>query len=403
MHPRLAISILLTVLVSSASADVSKGARYSVPSGWAAADSDGVRILAPTDKKGGELLVLVLGVEAASGTPDEQLAALQAQLTTDVKVNWTTKVHVTDRGTAGTLYMKNMEVVSTDMGVHGRMMAILVRGDQRAALLFVFSNPATWEKHAAGVQALLKSVSIDAKAVASKPAAPAVAAPTTKRGDHLPTGDTPDRYPGSPGWLPSGRGARIPAPRVTKGSPLGLWWRYQATSSNQMGPLLMVFLADGTMATNPRPGSGTQVDLEQQRKQRGHTGVGTFGVKSGKITTSIDGYSQTDTFKSGTAKGEEWFEIGAGRHYPLALATAKSLVGTWKGAGQRYVFRADGTFESGHITNNAEMTVTQSGGGTWQLDGYLLGFTLADGLQYISVVGATGGFLLIGTVVYTRQ
>ncbi len=395
---------VLVLLVAPAFGDISKGTKYSVPSGWSAADKDGVRILSTNDKDGGEIIVLLLGAEAASGTSDEQLAALEKQVTADVKVNWGTKVFVTERGDLGTYYMKNMEVSSAEMGTHGRMIALLVRGDQRAVLLFIFSNQATWEKHAAGVQTLLKSVSIDAKAVTAKPTAPvATPALTVSKGGRHPTGETPDHYPGSPGWLPSGRGTTIPAPRVTKSGPVGMWWRYQVTSNNSMGPLPMVFLADGTIAHHPRPGSGTQVDLEQQRKQRGSTGVGTFNVKDGKMTTLIDGYTQTETFTSGKDKGEEWFELGKGRHYPLALATAKSIVGTWKGAGQKYVFRADGTFESGHITNNSEMTVTQSGRGTYQLDGYLLGFTLADGMQYISVVGSTGGFLVIGSVVYTRQ
>jgi len=412
---RLAL-VVLPMLASTAVADVFKGVRYSVPSGWVAADRDGVRTLAPTDKAGGELLVLVLGAEAASGTSDEQMEALETQLTKGVKVTFASKVLVTNRGDRGTFYMTTLGVNSAERGDHGRMISMLVRDDQHAVLLFVFSNQATWEKHAAGVQSLLNSVSIDVNSI-RQPARSGVATPTptptptprptstptATRSDHLPTGETPDNYPGSVGWLPSGRGAAIPAARLVNGRPQGLWWRYQVKSSTQMSPLPMVFLPDGTMAHLPRPGSGTQVDLEHQRRQHGSEYVGTFRVRDGQITTSMNGYTQTDTFTSGRDKGEEWFEIGAGRHYPLALGSAKGLVGRWKGEGQSYVFRADGTFQSGNITDNAEFTATQNGRGTWQLDGYLLGFTLADGSLYIDLAGMTSGFLVIGSVVYTRQ
>lgn len=394
---------VVTALTSRVSADVVSGARYSVPSGWAAADKDGVRILAPTEQKSGELVVLLLGAEAASGSPAEQLAALTSKLTTDGKVIWSSKVHTTDRGDAGKLHMTSFEVDSPDMGVHGRSIAILVRGDQRVTVLFVFSNEATWRQHGAGVQTLLKSLSVDPKAVTPKPAVPATPSPKVSSGGRLATGETPDRYPGSVGWLPSGRGAPIPAARVVKGRPQGIWWRYQSSSDNTMRPLHMIFLADGTYATNPRPGSGQLFDVEGQRRQPGTTGVGTFSIAAGKITTSADGYMNTDTFTSGTAKGEQWFEIGAGRHYPLAAASAKFLVGTWKGAGNRYVFAADGSVAYGHITNNSDVTIAAGSRGSYQLDGYLIGFKMNNGAEHIDLVGRTGTFLIIGQVVYTRQ
>lgn len=205
------------------------------------------------------------------------------------------------------------------------------------------------------------------------------------------------------GWLPSGRGAPIPTARLVTGRPQGLWWRYQVKSATQLSPFMMVFLPDGTMAHLPRSGSGTQVDIAQQRERHGSEYVGTFRVTGNEITTSINNYTRTEPFSTGTNKGEEWFEIGGGRHYPLARASARGLVGRWRGDGQSYVFRADGTFESGYITNNSEFTATQSGRGTWQLDGFLLGFTLADGSLYIDLSGMTNGFLVIGSIVHTRQ
>ncbi len=41
----------------------------------------------------------------------------------------------------------------------------------------------------------------------------------------LPRGETPDLFPGSPGFLPSGRGVQIPDAELVDGQPQGLWWR----------------------------------------------------------------------------------------------------------------------------------------------------------------------------------
>jgi hypothetical protein len=208
---------------------------------------------------------------------------------------------------------------------------------------------------------------------------------------------------GSPGWLPSGRGVAIPSvPRVVNGRPEGVWWRYQA-SSTTMVPLLIVFLPDGTHAYNPRFGSGTLLDVDGQRNQRGSTGVGTFSIKDGKISTATDGFTHTDTFKSGSDKDGPWFEIGAGRHYPLEQVPAKTIVGKWKSPSGTYAFHADGTYESGTVIVNSEVTVAAGNRGTWQADGYLLAIRPSQGAGWITSVGRTGKFLIVGQTVYTRE
>jgi len=391
---------------ATAFAEVMAGVSYKVPKGWTSTDKDGVRMISPSSLKSGELMVAMLvGAQAAAGRPDDQLAALAATYNADSTVLGSTDVMVTDRGAAGSFHMKSFDVQNADLGAHTRMLAILVRGDARAVVLFVFSNNAVLRAHGEGVQALLQSISIVAKpgtlkAPALRPAAPA----TTEAGatGKIPTGDT-GGYMGSPGWLPSGRGVAIPlTPRVVKGRPEGLWWRYQADATT-MFPLLMVYLPDGTHASNPRFGSGTLLDVDGQRAQPGSTGVGTFTVKGGQISTAADGFTQTDTFRSGADKDGPWFEIGAGRHYPLALASATSIVGSWKSSSGRYVFRADGTFDSGNVIINSEVTAAQGNRGTWIADGYLLSLRPASGAGWITSVGRTGGFLVIGQRVYTRE
>ncbi len=52
---------------------------------------------------------------------------------------------------------------------------------------------------------------------------------------------------------------------------------------------------------------------------------------------------------------------------PAVADHGQDLVGHWKSSGHEYKFRADGTLE---------------GGGSWQLDGYLLGIRYHNGAQF---------------------
>lgn len=179
---------------ATAFAEVVAGVSYKVPTGWTSADKDGVRMIAPSSLKSGELMVAMLvGAQAAAGRPDDQIAALAATYNADATVLGATDVMVTDRGAAGSFHMKSFDVQNADLGAHTRMLAILVRGDARAVVLFVFSNNAVLRAHGEGVQALLQSITIVAKpgtlkAPALRPAAPATTevAATGK----IPTGDT---------------------------------------------------------------------------------------------------------------------------------------------------------------------------------------------------------------------
>lgn len=397
---------VLSLRPAPAFAEVTAGVSYTVPKGWAAADRGALRILAPSEQKAGELMVaMVVGVQPASGSPDDQIASLAATYNADAKVAAASAVSITDRGAAGKLYMKSFDVENADLGAHTRMLAVLVRGDLRGVILFVFTSNAVLRAHGAAVQELMKSLAIVAKpgsvTAPVVPAAPATL-PASGTDGALPTGETAG-YLGSPGWRPSGRGVKIPpVPRFVDGRPVGLWWRYQADAT-KMFPLLMIYLPDGTVASNPRFGGGALFDVDGQRKQPNRTGVGTFTVQAGKITQVIDSFTQTDTFKSGTDKDGLWFEIGAGRHYPLEPVSAKEMVGTWRSPSGKLTFRADGTYESGTVIVNSEVTAAQGSGGTWQADGYLVWFRSAKGADWMSSVGRTGKLLVVGQTVYKRE
>lgn len=221
----------------------------------------------------------------------------------------------------------------------------------------------------------------------------------------LPTGNTPDLSPGSPGWLPSGRGVSIPDAEVVDGRPQGLWWTFKLQGDGKTwGAGLTLFLPDGTCATHPRPGGGYLFDLEGQRAQRGNTGLGTFEVVEEKITLHIDGYDSTASFESGSDGEGPFFKVGAHKYQPLTPPTAESLVGNWKSASGKFIFRADGTFEQGNVLFTEGYVVAAGGQGRWQLDGYLLWVRPPDAPSWITTVGMTGeNFLIVGSTVYTRR
>lgn len=398
--------VALALGVSPAAADEVNGVRYAVPEGWKAAERNGLPVLAPSRLAPGEVMsALVLGVQPASGTPAAQVAQVADAVNADAKVVGSSRLVTTDRGAVGTFHIQSFDVESADLGAHTRMVVLLVRGNRRAVAMLVISTNAVLQKYGAGVQALIESLAISPSAApaapvpVSRPAGPA-APPASGR---IPTGDTPDLFPGSPGWLPSGRGVRIPPARLVEGRPQGLWWHPQARSGRTVA-MLTLFLPDGTRASSPRPGAGDLFDVEGQKRQRGATGVGTFELAGGRITQAYDGFVKTDTFRTGSDADGAWIEIGAGRHRPLAPPAAKGLVGTWSGAGGRYVFRADGTYESGHVSASSELTIAAGGRGTYVLDGYLLSLRPADGPGWITTIGASGAAcLVIGPTLYCRD
>lgn len=210
------------------------------------------------------------------------------------------------------------------------------------------------------------------------------------RGPSLPTGETPDLFPGMPGWLPSGRGVPMPEPEVVGGRPVGLWYSAYSQPSGGMQAVHTLFLEDGTVATNPRPGGGTLFDLEGQRAQRGVTGLSTFDDSEG--------------FDSGEDASGPWFTLGKQRFRALTFATDDAIVGTWLGSGSRYVFRADGTYESGTITSTGEWVLAAHAHGTWVLDGYLIQVRPSDALPWINRVAFSGpDFMALGSVLHQRQ
>ena len=234
--------------------------------------------------------------------------------------------------------------------------------------------------------------------------APGTSSAPVRTASRLPTGETPDLFPGMPGWLPSGRGVPIPDAEVVDGRPEGLWWIPFTAPSGQAQALTTLFLADGTRATNPRPGGGERFDLEGQRAQRGQTGVGTFALEGSTLKQRYDGFESAGEFDSGDDTAGPWFSIGQARYRPLAPPSAERLVGQWDSGSSRWAFHDDGTYESGSVNDFGDFVVAGTGRGTWALDGYLIAITPADGAGWINRVGMTGDDLLVlGQILYGRK
>lgn len=235
---------------------------------------------------------------------------------------------------------------------------------------------------------------------ASAPVTVSVPVAVTTR---LPTGNTPDLFPGMPGWLPSGRGVPIPAAEEVDGEPRGLWWNSELRG-NTTAAAMTVFIEGGTYATNPRLGGGMAFDLEGQRAQKGTTGVGTFEVADGKISQHHDRFNFKAPLSFDEDEGGPFMMMGGTKYWPLTPPTEAGLGGTWRTAGGRFVFRNDGTFESGRVDVDGAYTLAVGGQGRFVLDGYLLQLIPNDAPGWITLIGATGDhFLVIGSSLYDRE
>jgi hypothetical protein len=212
----------------------------------------------------------------------------------------------------------------------------------------------------------------------------------------IPIGDTPDKYPGSSGFRPSGRGVPVPDARIVEGRPQGLWWSAQDRNGKAVAQRV-IYLPDGTCATAPRPGGPWLFDLEGQRRLGG---VGTCSVANGALSRVIDGHTQSGAFRSGSDAEGAFVNIGAQRLRPLKPIDAKFLVGTWSSPGNTYTFRADGTYVSGNLTDASAI----GQGGAWAAEGYTLFVRPEGGLGWVSAIGATtGDYIVIDSAVYQRR
>ncbi len=439
VHTALLIGFVVTAGVASTAAQAQefRGLRYRLPLGWTATDTRDVRVLTPRPGRSATpaMGVIIAGAEAATREDIRaQLGAIAGRWHAGLTVTDSGDILPTDLGAGGTLLMQRFTVQLPDGSNHTRFLTVVFRGGQRGIALMVVSSETEWNNRQRDIRTVLSGLQIGtasgnqaivapavangllsaAPIVATSPAPPLTpvpsnmptSAPSASSSERLPTGDTPDLFAGSPGWLPSGRGIPIPPARIVSGRPQGLWWYYQADGSRLgMSVKSVVFLADGVTASSPRFGAGDLIDVEGQRAQRGNTGVGTFTVSGGVITQDRDGYRNSDPFTSGTDGDGPFFKAGARLYRALRPATSAHLLGSWRAPGVQYVFRADGTYLDGTLDDDeATRRATPGGRGRWQLDGYLLELRPNSGSSYITTIGATGDkYLVIGNAVFSPR
>jgi hypothetical protein len=207
----------------------------------------------------------------------------------------------------------------------------------------------------------------------------------------IPTGNTPQLFPGMPGWLPSGTGLPIPQPGFSQGMPVGLWWKARVEAPGNLKPEIHVFLAGGIRASQPRMGGPRLFDLEGQKRQRGNTGVGTYAIEDGQFVQRYDGFENKGAYSIASDSAGPYFKSGAAVYRPLAAATVQSIVGHWRGYQSDISFRADGTY----LYGSAAASNASSGG--YRLDGYLIHMIPNAGPPVIDRIGMGGEMLIIGS------
>lgn len=366
------------------------GVLYQLPKDWVEADQDLAKVFVPKGVQEEDLLVVILSPakEINDDPPLKQFETLVAAANADSTVVGKGEVTTLPRK-SGTLIVQTYDLDDTSLGRHKRMYAVLVEG-KRLALAMVLVRPDTLlSKYDDDIVALISSLSF-------KPDASTVS--------KIPTGDTPDLFIGSQGWLPSGKGVALPATAdFVQGRPHGLWWKAQADSRGVLKPIVHVYLEDGTRASMPRLGGGNLFDKEGQLKQKGANGVGTYTLAGGKFTESSDGFSNTGDYVAGADSDGKFFRVGGALFRPVVPLTTTNIVGKWTALGSSYTFRADGTYESGTILNTGDYVAGSFMKGTYVIEGFLLMLKPEGAPIQIDRAGLGGQMLIKGSTFFSRS
>lgn len=391
--------LLLAALLGTSLAQEHQGVQYTKPKGWTEKNEGAAKVLTPGDLKAGEVVVVL--VTPAMPVTEEPLAKQfeQSVATANDGSRVLSKGEVESKSAqAVTLQVQVMELDTKDLGKNSRIYAMITVGKQKTFLVSIFNKDTLVEKYGEAVMEIVGSIKFKASA-ATTPTSPDK--PTISTGK-IPTGNTPDLYMGSTGWLPSGKGVEIPKADIVNGKPQGLWWKAQVGTNGLLMPIPHIYLPNGVRASHPRLGGGNLYDVEGQRNQKGHTGVGTFTIENGQFIEKYDGFENRGAFQSGTDKDGKFFKTGGAVFRPLIPLTKQNIVGNWRGTNSEIRFKADGTYEMGQILRTNEWVAGSQTTGTYVIEGFLLMMVPKDGPIMISRSGIGGLMLVRGTVFYHR-
>lgn len=206
----------------------------------------------------------------------------------------------------------------------------------------------------------------------------------SKSTSKIPTGDTPQLSMGQPGWLPSGRGEKLPDPTISDDKPIGLWWISSKAKSGKSVYMPVAFTPSGIWTMGVILGGPDLIDIEAQKKDEDLKGyISPFSIKGDKMAVHFEGSNTEESYKHGRDSQGLFLEIDSERFRPLYRLTDQSIAGTWGDeTGGEITYNLDGT---GRIKrpNTSEDDVRQF---TWTLEGYLVS---------MNVKGETSEFRLI--------
>lgn len=338
-----------------------QGVRYAVPAGWSEKRQETMSIVFVPNAKPGETLAVVV-FPASNDTGTDRQAILSTLIQSIEKGHKVIQPAEFTKKTRGdlTIYLATSQV-EDETGKGDRLYELISDGKKLAFVVASVNGDQFVKDHRAELVSLLESVR---PSKAESPTGP----------QRIRIGATPGQYPGSPGWLPSGKGVPFPAPSVVDGHPVGMWWTQSLDLKNRTVAYATIFFPDGTLARFYRPGGPQTADLDGQRAEPGENNVGSWHVSDGQITLNVSGRSETKklTFKDGP-DGTTMSIGGAAYHKALPL-TQKLLIGTWQVPGSsEYTFKADGTYQfANSIGDGVSYAAGSTSTGKWTLDGYLL-------------------------------
>lgn len=392
--------LLLTVLALSSGGtpvDEHKGVTFTVPKGWQTSESGEAKVLLPSDLKEGELAFVVITPAAkVEGDARKMFDKAVEETNKEAKILEKGKVEV-QTANGITAYVQPFQAEEEGIGKHRRIVSMMVQHGQMTLVVIIVNTDAALEKYSDAISSILASIQLKGKEVPPADSGGTLTGGQTK----LPRGETPGLFPGMPGWLPSGRGIKIPPAKIVNGKPQGIWWTPYSSTVFEASPTIVLYMPDGVRAKGPRLGAGDLFDLEGQRATAGDNGIGSFTIADGKITEV--GYGRfTNDFKTGKDADSEYFTISSGKWRPVVPVTSQTIAGKWRSQGAQVVFHPDGTFEMGALQSDGDWAVGARTAGKYYFEGYLLMFAPEGRPSYIVTAGRSGPFFLTNSSVYFR-
>jgi hypothetical protein len=384
------LPFLCTLLIQSTirqggTTSVYKGTQYLLPAKWTKQEANGVLLLSPPKTQDGEVLVVMIVESIETDTTKKALsrfANFLGGVESKTSVKSKSEIMSTMRGDLQALVQVH-QLSDKDLGDYEALYE-MVTDEKRDAFASVISKG---EKTKSQYEDVMSSILISVRPATS--AAKGV----------IRTGNTPDLYPGMPGWLPSGNGRAIPAAKLVNGEPVGMWYegsvQPKSTTTTEYNLSKTIFFADGTMVRYPRFGGGMKADIEGQKAKAANAkNVGTWSISDGKMTFDVGGFHHVEKFTTGKDSAGVYFQLGSERYQPCEAVTDAFLQGSWKMASsQPRTFGANGSLTIGGSSVQ----------GKYALDGYLL--AIDNGSQYIvdAIFKLTQDAIVIGGSVYHRQ